>query len=101
MGQAFRLPKWVLAPGIRLPYNMLSQTGRLDLHARHTTDKPFSERVAMMVSGQHTHLALRYSTSLSHTITARNRGDRSLQAQARFQLGDQVFYWRGNNKTKG
>ena len=27
-------------------------------------------------------------------------GDNALPVQARFQLGDQVFYWRGNNKRK-
>ena len=54
----------------------------------------------MMASAQRAHLALRYSKSLSHTITERRRGGRALPAQARFQLGDQVFYWRGNNKTK-
>ena len=96
----FSPSQWVLGRGLRLPYNMLSQTGSLDLQTRHVTDKPFSERVAMLASAQRAHLALRYSRSLSHAITARHRGGPALPAQARFQLGDQVYYWRGTTKIR-
>ena len=99
-GTGYSPSQWVLGRGIRLPYNMLSNSSRLSLHTRHTADKRFAERVAMMSSAQRAHIAMRYSKSISHAITARHRGDRALPPQVRFQLGDQVYTWRGNNKAK-
>ena len=90
--------QWVLGRGIRLPYDMLTPGAKLSLHCKHTTDKSFSERIAMIAAAQRSTAALRYSKSLSHAITARSRGDKALPVQARFQLGDQVFYWRGLGK---
>ena len=36
--------RWVLGRGLRLPYTLLDQTGRLSLHERVTRDRAFSER---------------------------------------------------------
>ena len=57
----FSPSQWVLGRGIRLPYSMLSQTGRLSLHERHTRDHTFAERVAMLAAAQRSILSLRYS----------------------------------------
>ena len=87
--------QWVLGRGLKLPYDLLSQTSRLNLHCKHVENKTFADRIALMSAAQRSTAALRYSRSFSHALVARSRGDKALPAQARFQLGDQVFYWRG------
>ena len=44
----FSPAQWVLGRGLRLPYTLLDQTGRLSLRERVTRDGAFSERIAMM-----------------------------------------------------
>ena len=52
--------QWVLGRGLRLPYTLLDQTGRLFLHERVTRDRAFSERIAMMSAAQRSITSLRY-----------------------------------------
>jgi hypothetical protein len=54
----------------------------------------------MMSAAQRSVIALRYSRSLSRAVLAKARGDRSLPTQVRFNIGDQIFYYRGLNKNK-
>ena len=48
----FSPSQWVLGRGIKIPYNLLSQSGKLDLHTRHTGDRTFSERIALIAAAQ-------------------------------------------------
>ena len=65
--------QWVLGRGLKLPYDLLSQSSKLSLHSRVVEDKSFAERIAMMSAAQRSAIALKYSKSLSHAITARSR----------------------------
>ena len=53
----------------------------------------------MMSAAQRSVIALRYSRSLSRALLAKARGDRNFPTQVRFNIGDQIFYYRGLNKT--
>ena len=65
--------QWVLGRGLRLPYTLLHQTGRLSLHERVTRDRAFSERIAMMSAAQRSITSLRYDRALSRAVLARSR----------------------------
>ena len=65
--------QWVLGRGLRLPYTLLDQTGRLSLHERVTRDRAFSERIAMMSAAQRSITSLRYDRALSRAVIARSR----------------------------
>ena len=91
--------QWVLGHGIRLPHNMLPNSGRLSLHTRNTSDKGFSECVAMMSPAQRAQIAMRNSKSISHDHCATPWGG-AQPAQFRILLEDQLYYWRGNSKAK-
>ena len=56
--------QWVLGRGIRLPYNLQSQTGRLSSRARRTQDRSFAERLAALAAAQRPIIALRHSRAL-------------------------------------
>ena len=81
------------------PY-LLEQTGRLSLHERVTTDRAFSERIAMMSAAQRSITSLRYDRALSRAVHARSRARGADPARQLFQVGDVVYYWRGNGKAK-
>eukprot|EP00959_Pyramimonas_sp_CCMP1952_P398019 8339571-Pyramimonas_sp.AAC.1 len=51
---------------------------------------------AAQTSMQH----LRSNQSLSRALLARSRADRAQHASDVYQPGDQVHYWRGNDKPK-
>ena len=92
--------QWVLGRGLRLPYTLLDQTGRLSLHERVARDRAFSERIAMMSAAQRSITSLRYDRALSRAVLARSRAHGADPARQLFQVGDVVYYWRGNGKAK-
>ena len=92
--------QWVLGRGLRLPYTLLDQTERLSLHERVTRDKTFSERIAMMSVAQRSITSLRYDRALSRAVLARSRAHGADPARQLFQVGDVMYYWRGNGKAK-
>ena len=92
--------QWVLGWGLRLPYTLLDQTGRLSLHERVTRDRAFSERIAMMSAAQRSITSLRYDRALSRAVLARSRAHGADPARQLFQVGDVVYYWRDNGKAK-
>ena len=86
--------QWVLGRGMKLPYNLLDQSGRLSLHERVTSEPEFAERISLMSAAQRSVVALRYNRTLSRAILARSRITGATPAQLQFQVGDQVFYYR-------
>ena len=92
--------QWFLGQGLRLPYTLLDQTGRLSLHERVTRDRAISERIAMMSATQRSISSLRYDRALSRAVLARSRAHGADPARQLFQVGDVVYYWRGNGKAK-
>ena len=96
----YSLAQWVLGRGLRLPYTLVDQTGRLSLHERDTRDRAFSERIAMMSAAQRSITSLRYGRALSRAVLARSRAHGAHPARQLFQIGDVVYYWRGNGQAK-
>ena len=92
--------QWVLGRGLRLPYTLLDQTVRLSVHERVTRDRAFSERIAMMSAAKRSITSLRCDRALSRAVSARLRAHGSDPARQLFQVGDVVYYWRGNGKAK-
>ena len=92
--------QWVLGRGLRLPYCLLDQAGRLSLHERVVSDKPFSERIGMMQMAAQSVANLRHNQTLSRAILARSRAEGAQHIDTTYQMGDQVFYWRGNGRPK-
>ena len=89
--------QWVLGRGLRLPYTLLDQTGKL---SRVTKYRAFSERIAMMSAAQRSITSLRYDRALSRAVLAKSRAHFADPARQLFQVGDVVCYWRGNGKAK-
>ena len=92
--------QWVLGKNLRLPYEMMSSTGRLAMQSRLGADKSFAERVSMMASAQRAVLSLKTSTALAKALAARSRATAAQPVQSLFAIGDQCFYWRGANVAK-
>ena len=82
----------VLGRGLRLPYTLLDQTGRLSLHERVTRDRAFSERIAMMSAAQRSITSLRCDRALSRAVLARSRAHGADPARQLFQVGDVLYY---------
>ena len=89
----------VLGRGLRLPYTLLDQTGRLFVHERVTRDRTLSERIAMMSAAHRSITSLRYDRALSRAVLARSRAHVADPARQLFQVGDVVYYW-SNGKAK-
>ena len=83
--------QWVLARGLRLPYTLLDQTGRLSLHERVTRYRAFSERISMMSAAQGSITSLRYDRALSRAMPDRSRAHGADPARQLFQVGDVVL----------
>ena len=62
--------------------------------------RAFSERIAMMSAAQRSITSLRYDRALSRAVLARSRAHGADPARQLFQVGDVVYYWRGNGKAK-
>ena len=76
------------------------QTGTLSVHERVTRGRTFSERIAMMSAAQRSITSLRYDRALSRAVLARSRAHGADPTRQLFQVGDVVYYWRGNGKAK-
>ena len=81
--------QWVLGRGLRLPKTLLDQTVRLSLH-----------ELTMMSAAQRSITSLRYDRALSRAVLARSQAQVADPARQLFQVGDVVYYWRGNGKAK-
>ena len=90
--------QWVLGRNLQLPYELWSPI--LALHARLEYEPSFATRVALLASAQRSQIALRYSRALSAAWLARSRAASADPAQTMYNIGDQVFYWRGAMKRK-
>eukprot|EP00959_Pyramimonas_sp_CCMP1952_P012417 262238-Pyramimonas_sp.AAC.1 len=72
--------QWVLWRGLRPPCVLLDNAGRLPLHGRIVSDKPFSGRIAVMKAAQTSMQHLRFSRLLSRALLARSRADGAQRA---------------------
>ena len=77
--------QWVLGRSLRLPFQLLSR-------ARHRDDFAHQRRVAMYRD--------RSSAPGTRAFLSSARSANNTPSQVRFAVGDQVMYWRGNNKRK-
>ena len=92
--------QWVLGRSLRLPFQLLSRASQLASHQRHRDDFAYQCRVAMPAETQRSIISTRYNKALSRAFLSRARNANNSPAQVRFAVGDQVMYWRGNNKRK-
>ena len=54
----------------------------------------------MLCAAQRSIIGSRYNRALSRAFLARARSSGNVTSKLRFAVGDQVMYWRGNNKKK-
>ena len=54
----------------------------------------------MLAEAQRSIISTRYKKALSRAFLSRARSANNAPSQVRFAVGDQVMYWRGNNKRK-
>ena len=92
--------QWVLGRSLRLPFQLLSRASQLASHQRHRDDFAYQRRVAMLADAQRSIISTRYNKALSRAFLSRARSANNAPSQVRFAVGDQVMYWRGNNKRK-
>ena len=85
--------QWVLGQGLRLPECL--QSGNLALASRLDEDPEFAQRIAIQAASQRSIVGLRYSRALARAFLARSRASSTDPVASQFQIGDQVFYWRG------
>ena len=96
----FSPSQWVIGRGVRLPYSLLSNMGRLSLHERLEDDVPFQNRVAMISAAQRAVSSVEFNRALSRAALARSRASGADPVQTVFSIGDQVYYWRKNPARK-
>ena len=92
--------QWALGRGMKLPYSMLSASGRLQFLDRAASESSFADRLALMATAQRAHLALRHSQVLARAWHSRARGDAARPVEHLYAVGDVVYYWRGRGKRK-
>ena len=92
--------QWVLGRSLRLPFQLLSRASQLASHQRHRDDFAYQRRVAMLAEAHRSIISTRYNKALSRAFLSRARSANNASSQVRFAVGDQVMYWRGNNKRK-
>ena len=73
---------------------------QLASHQRHRDDFACQRRVAMLTEAQRSIISTRYNKALSRAFLSRARSANNSPSQVRVAVGDQVMYWRGNNKRK-
>ena len=56
--------------------------------------------VAILAEVQRSIISTRYNKALSRAFLSRARSANNAPSQVRFAVGDQVMFWRGNNKRK-
>ena len=79
---------------------LLSRASQLASHQRHRDDFAYQRRLAMLAEAQRSIVSTRYNKALSRAFLSRARSANNSPSQVRFADGDQVMYWRGNNKRK-
>ena len=87
---------WVLGRGLRLPYNIFGQNAQLSLQTAATSDLYIMDHMRMLNIAQQSIIVARYDRSISSAFLHRLRSTATDPIQATYNLGDQVFYWRGN-----
>ena len=92
--------QWVLGRSLRLPFQLLSRASQLASHQRHLDDFAYQRRVAMLAEAQRSIISTRYNKALSRAFLSHARSANNAPSQVSFAVGDQVLYWRGNNKRK-
>ena len=92
--------QWVLGRCMRLPFQLLSRASQSASHQRHRDDFAYQRRVAMWAEAQRSIISTRHNKALSRAFLSRARSANNAPSQVRFAVGDQVMYWRGNNKRK-
>ena len=92
--------QWVLGRSLRLPFQLLSRASQLASHQRHRDDFAYQRRVAMLGEAQRSIISTRNNKALSRAFLSRARSANNAPSHVRFAVGDQVMYWRGNNKRK-
>ena len=92
--------QWVLGKNLRLPYSLLSQSGQLAAQMRLGADPTFAERVLLLATARRSVAALSANVGIARAFAAPSRGEASVPAITVYQVGDQVFYWRGVSKAK-
>ena len=71
------------------------QSGKLSLASRLEEDPQFAQRIAIQAAAQRSIVGLRYSRALAKAFLARSTASSTDPVSTQFQIGDQVFYWRG------
>ena len=92
--------QWVFGRSLRLPLQLSSRASQLASHQRHRDDFACQRRVAMLAEAQRPIISTSYNKALSRAFLSRARSANNSPSQVRFAVGDQVMYWRGNNKRK-
>ena len=92
--------QWVLGRSLRLPFQLLSRASQSASHQRHRDDFAYQRRVAMLAEAQRSIISTRYNKALSRAFLSRARSANNAPSKIPFAVGDQVMYWRGNNKRK-
>ena len=90
----------MLGRSFRLPSQLLSRASQLASHQRHRDDFACERRVAMLAEALRSIISTRYNQALTRAFLSRARSAKNSPSQFRFAVGDQVMYWRGNNKRK-
>ena len=92
--------QWVLGRSLRLPCQLTSRASQLASHQGHRDAFSYQRCVAMLAEAQRSIISTRYNKALSRAFLSRARSANNSPSQVRFAVGDQVMYWRGNNKRK-
>ena len=90
----------VLGRSLRLPFQLLSRASQLTSHQGHRDDFAYQRCVAVLAEAQRSIINTRYNKALSRAFLSRARSANNSPSQVRFAVGDQVMYWRGDNKRK-
>lgn len=98
--KCYSVSQWVLGRGISLPYDLMDEAHRFSLHERICENKRFEDRIGMMAAAQRALTSLRHNTAMSKAFLARSRANISAPGDTMYNVGDQVYYWRGNGKRK-
>ena len=85
---------------LRLPLQLFSRASQLASHQGLRDDFAYQRNVAMLAEAQRSIISTRYNKALSRAFLARASSADNAPSQSVFTVGDQVMYWRRNNKRK-
>ncbi|CAK0887844.1 unnamed protein product, partial [Prorocentrum cordatum] len=94
--------QWVLGRGIELPCRLLSQRGNPRQRRRMLGgDEPsFRRRVGLFSASKRSVAALEANRKICEAFFAEGRAAAAAPAASTYQVGDQVYYWRGLGKSR-